>query len=220
MPQGANALVIYRIPIRWTVRGRSGGTRTRCGWALGDPVLTTYHDAEWGVPEHGDRRLFEFLVLEGAQAGLSWLTILKKRANYRRAFDGFDPKKVGRYGTRDIRRLLGDSGVVRNRLKVTSAVRNANALLEVQHEFGSFDRYVWGFVRGAPLQNRWKSLSQIPAKTRESDAMSSELRRRGFSFVGSTICYAFMQAVGIVNDHVVTCFRHERVRRPASSPRA
>ena len=194
-------------------------TVSRCEWAGDNPLLRRYHDVEWGRPEYDDRRLYEFLVLEGAQAGLSWLTILKKREGYRRAFDGFDPGKVARYGAGDVRRLLADGGLVRNRLKIESAIRNAKAVLDVQDEFGSFDKYVWRFVGGSPRGNRWKRLSQIPAKTSESDAMSSDLRRRGFSFVGSTICYAFMQAVGMVNDHVVTCFRHDRVRRPASSRR-
>ena len=193
-------------------------------WALGDPVLTTYHDAEWGVPEHGDRSESgdQHRPVERGVRAEPFVRVEQK------FFPASDAIRVARdarvhheeRNEPDERERTGHSGVVRNRLKVTSAVRNANALLDVQHEFGSFDRYVWGFVRGAPLQNRWKSLSQIPAKTRESDAMSSELRRRGFSFVGSTICYAFMQAVGMVNDHVVTCFRHEGVRRPESSPRA
>ena len=190
---------------------RSG--RTRCGWAADEPLLTVYHDREWGVPEHDDRRLFEFLVLDGAQAGLSWLTVLRKRENYRKAFHGFDPSRVARYGPQDIRRLLADSGIVRNRLKIASAIGNAQAFLDVQKKFGSFEGYVWRFVDGKPKENHWRSMGQIPARTRESDAMSRDLRGGGFSFVGSTICYAFMQAAGMVNDHVVGCFRHEEVAR-------
>lgn len=179
----------------------------RCAWAKGD-LYTVYHDLEWGVPIHDDRRLFEFLILEGAQAGLSWLTILKKREHYRQVFDGFDPAKISRYGLRKLRALLADPGIVRNRLKVESAVRNAKACLAVQNEFGTFDRYVWRFVGGEPLRNHWKSLKEVPARTRESDALSQDLMQRGFKFVGSTICYAFMQAVGMVNDHTRNCFRY------------
>ncbi len=168
-----------------------------------------YHDEEWGVPVHDDRTLFEFLILEGAQAGLSWNTILNKRENYRRAFDGFDPKKVARYDQRKIAKLLADPGIVRNRLKVAASVANAKAFLKVQEEFGSFDRYIWQFVGGKPQVNQRKSLREVPARTPESDAMSKDLLRRGFKFVGSTICYAFMQAVGMVNDHIVDCFRYE-----------
>lgn len=178
----------------------------RCAWAQGDPNIA-YHDHEWGVPVHEDRRLFEFLILEGAQAGLSWIRILKKRDNYRRAFDNFDPRKVARYNSRKIRQLLADPGIVRNRLKIESAVQNARAFLIIQREFGSFDRYVWQFVGGKPRLNRWRSLREIPARTPESDALSKDLRKRGFNFVGSTICYAFMQAVGMVNDHMMDCFR-------------
>jgi len=181
--------------------------RVRCGWAR-DPLSIGYHDAEWGVPQHEDRFLFEFLVLEGAQAGLSWSTILNKRPAYRRAFNRFDPRKVARYDEQKMAELLANDGIVRNRLKIRSAVQNARAFLEVQKEFGSFDRYVWGFVGGRPLQNRRREMSQIPARTAESDAMSRDLQKRGFTFVGSTICYAFMQAVGMVNDHLITCFRH------------
>jgi DNA-3-methyladenine glycosylase I len=170
--------------------------------------MIRYHDAEWGVPAHDDAKLFEFLILEGAQAGLSWETILNKRENYRAAFDGFDAQRVARYDRRKIAQLLKDQGIVRNRLKVASAVRNARELLRVQEEYGSFDRYVWQFVEGRPRVNRWKSLHQVPARTAESDAMSKALKKRGFNFVGSTICYAFMQAVGMVNDHVVQCFRY------------
>ena len=189
-------------------RDRPHVRKTRCGWAADDSTLMEYHDTEWGVPEHDDPKLFEFLLLDGAQAGLSWLTVLKKRENYRRAFNGFDPRRIARYGSKDVRRLLADGGIIRNRLKITSAIRNAQAFLVVQDEYGSFDRYVWRFVDGAPRTNRWRSMAQIPARTRESDAMSADLKGRGFSFVGSTICYAFMQAAGMVNDHVVACFRY------------
>lgn len=179
----------------------------RCAWAKGD-LYIQYHDREWGVPVHDDRRLFEFLILEGAQAGLSWLTILKKREHYRQVFDEFDAAKVARYDPRKLRALLADPGIVRNRLKIESAVQNAKAFLAVQNEFGTFDRYVWRFVGGEPLRNRWKSLKEVPARTRESDALSQDLLQRGFKFVGSTICYAFMQAVGMVNDHTRNCFRY------------
>jgi DNA-3-methyladenine glycosylase I len=180
----------------------------RCGWASGE-LTVRYHDEEWGVPVHDDSTLFEFLILEGAQAGLSWSTILNKRENYRRAFDGFHPQRIARYDRRKIQRLLRDPGIVRNQLKLRAAVENAQAFLRVQQEFSSFDRYIWQFVGGKPRVNRWKSLRQIPARTAESDAMSKDLKRRGFHFVGSTICYAFMQAVGMVNDHVVNCFRYK-----------
>ena len=179
----------------------------RCPWAATD-IYIEYHDREWGVPVHDDRRLFEFLILEGAQAGLSWLTILKKRENYRAAFDDFDPERVARYGGREIKRLLGNAGIVRNRLKIAAAVQNAKAFLSVQEEFGSFDRYVWRFVGGTPRQNCWRSLSDLPARTNESDALSADLKQRGFKFVGTTICYANMQATGMVNDHLVSCPRH------------
>lgn len=189
---------------------------TKCGWALGDRLLEEYHDTEWGVPAHDDRRLFEYLVLDGAQAGLSWLTVLRKRENYRRAFGGFDPERVARFGAKDVRRLMADEGIIRNRQKVAGAIQNAKAFLAVQEEFGSFDAHAWSFVGGATRENRWRSMRQIPAKTKESDPMSADLRTRGFTFVGSTICYAFMQAAGMVNDHVVSCFRHEEVRRTHS----
>ena len=184
----------------------------RCPWPTTELYLA-YHDTEWGVPLHDDRLLFEFLVLEGAQAGLSWLTILNKRENYRRAFDGFDPAKVARYGARKIAALLVDPGIVRNRLKITSAIRNAQAFLAVQREFGSFDRYIWRFTGGRPIQNVWRTLKQVPARTPESDAMSRDLRERGFTFVGSTICYSHMQATGMDNDHLVTCPRHAACAR-------
>ena len=182
----------------------------RCAWARSELAIR-YHDEEWGVPVHEDGKLFEFLILEGAQAGLSWETILNKRENYRAAFDGFDAQRVARYDRRKIAQLLKNPGIVRNRLKIASAVRNAQALLRVQEEdeFGSFDRYVWQFVDGRPRVNSWSASSRVPARTAESDAMSKALKKRGFSFVGSTICYAFMQAVGMVNDHAVECFRHD-----------
>lgn len=179
----------------------------RCDWAGSDPLYLAYHDSEWGVPVHDDRLLFEFLVLEGAQAGLSWLTILRKRDGYRRAFAGLDPAKVARFGARQTTRLLADPGIVRNRQKVASAIGNAAAFLAVREEFGSFAAYQWSFVGGAPRQNAWRSITEIPAQTPESVAMSKDLVRRGFRFVGPTICYAHMQAVGMVNDHLVSCFR-------------
>ncbi len=182
-------------------------SRKRCEWAGSDPAMRAYHDREWGRPVHDDRVLFEFLTLEGAQAGLSWSTILRKREAYRRAFAQFDPAAVARYGKRQVRQLMGDPGIVRNRLKIESAVSNAKALLRVQEEFGSFDRYIWRFVGGKPLRRRRRSLRDVPATTPESDAMSEDLRERGFRFVGSTICYAFMQACGLVDDHVTGCYR-------------
>ncbi|OFX14930.1 MAG: DNA-3-methyladenine glycosylase [Armatimonadetes bacterium RBG_19FT_COMBO_69_19] len=185
--------------------------RIRCSWALGSALMTTYHDEEWGVPCHDDRTLFEFLILEGMQAGLSWDTVLRKRDNFRAAFDGFDPRKVARYGAADIRRLMRDEGIIRNRAKIDAAIGNAKACLQVQGEFGSFDRFIWQFVDGRPLQGRRRRLQDIPANTDDSVAMSKELRRRGFRFVGPTICYAFMQAVGLVNDHLVDCFRCRRL---------
>jgi DNA-3-methyladenine glycosylase I len=181
--------------------------RPRCPWARNELALL-YHDQEWGVPVHDDRRLFEFLVLEGAQAGLSWDTILRKRENYRKAFALFDPKLVARFDQRKIGQLLEDPGIVRNRLKIVSAVQNAQALMKVAAEFGSFDRYLWQFVGGKPRLNAWKESRQVPARTPQSDTMSKDLRCRGFKFVGSTICYAFMQAVGMVNDHLISCFRY------------
>jgi DNA-3-methyladenine glycosylase I len=182
----------------------------RCDWATNELAIQ-YHDREWGVPCHDDRVLFEFLVLEGAQAGLSWDTILKKRDNYRAAFDGFDPQKIARYNQRRLDALMRNEGIIRNRLKIASAVKNAKAFLELQTEFGSFDRYVWQFVDGKPRINVRKHLRDVPAQTAESDAMSKDLKKRSFTFVGSTICYAFMQAVGMVNDHIVTCFRYGEV---------
>lgn len=183
----------------------------RCGWVGGDPLYRTYHDREWGVPVHDDRRLFEFLILEGAQAGLSWITILRKRDAYRAAFAGFDPKAVAGFDGAKIAELLANPGIVRNRLKVESAITNARSFLRIQEEFGSFDDYQWRFVGGRPLRNAWRSITEIPACTPASDAMSLDLKRRGFRFVGSTICYAHMQAVGMVNDHTVDCFRWREV---------
>ena len=182
----------------------------RCEWALGDPALLAYHDAEWGVPEHDDRKLFEFLVLEGAQAGLSWLTVLKKREAFRKAFDGFDPVKVAQYDSRKVRTLLADAGIIRNRAKIAAAIENAKAFLIVEKEFGSFDAYIWRFAGRGPKPSRRKTLKQIPARTKESDEMSEDLKSRGFKFVGSTICYAYMQAVGMVNDHLTDCFRSDQ----------
>jgi DNA-3-methyladenine glycosylase I len=187
--------------------------KKRCGWSGTDPLYVTYHDEEWGVPVHDDRVLFEFLVLEGAQAGLSWITILRKRAAYRLAFDRFDPRKVARYDKRKVAALLADSGIVRNRAKIESAIKNAKAFLEVQAEFGSFDAYQWRFVDGRPVQNRWRAMREIPPRSAQSDALSKDLKSRGFNFVGSTIVYAHMQAVGMVNDHVVDCFRHREVAK-------
>ncbi len=186
--------------------------KRRCEWAGSDPLYLDYHDHEWGVPAHEDRRLFEMLILEGAQAGLSWITILKKREAYRQAFDDFDPQKVSNYSEDRIRQLLKNPGIVRNRLKIQAAVHNAKAFLRVIAEFGSFDKYIWQFVGHRPIQNHRKRLQDIPSQTAESDAMSKDLKKRGFKFVGSTICYAFMQAVGMVNDHVLNCFRHSQIR--------
>lgn len=185
--------------------------QSRCAWPKNDLAIR-YHDEEWGVPLHDDVRFFEFIVLDGAQAGLSWDTILRKREAYRAAFDGFDPRVVADYGERKIKQLLSNPGIVRNRLKVASAIRNAKAFLEVQAEFGTFDAYIWGFVGGRPKVNSWKSPKEIPTRTAESDAMSKDLKKRGFNFVGTTICYAFMQAAGLVNDHTVDCFRHRELR--------
>ncbi len=183
----------------------------RCAWAGSDPLYVAYHDQEWGVPVHDDRLLFEFLILEGMQAGLSWATILKKRENFRKAFDGFNPEQVARYGDEKVAALLGDAGIVRNRLKVAATIQNARNFLDVQRESGSFDAYIWQFTGGKTIKNSWRTLAEIPAHTLESDLMSKDLIRRGFKFVGSTICYAFMQAVGIVNDHLVDCFRYDQV---------
>lgn len=186
--------------------------RIRCHWAANE-LNIPYHDQEWGVPVHDDRKLFEFLILEGAQAGLSWDTILKKRARYLEVFDGFDPEKVARYDKKKVRMLLADPGIIRNRMKIDSSISNARALLKVRNEFASFHSYIWRFVDGRPKQNAWKTHKRVPAKTNESDTMSKDLQKRGFRFVGSTICYAFMQAVGMVNDHVVSCFRYAQLNR-------
>jgi DNA-3-methyladenine glycosylase I len=192
----------------------------RCEWCGDDPSYISYHDLEWGVPAHDDVHLYEMLVLEGAQAGLSWLTILRKRENYRKAFARFEPEVVAAYSEDDVQRLLADAGIVRNRLKIESAVRNARAFLNVQEEYGSFDSYIWRYVDHSPLQSSWSSLAEVPARTEHSDAMSKDLKRRGFNFVGSTICYAFMQAVGMVNDHTVYCYRHDEIRRLAQKERS
>lgn len=188
---------------------RTADSLKRCAWATPtDPLYLDYHDTEWGVPVHDERRWFEFLILEGAQAGLSWSTILHKRENYRQAFAGFDPARVARFTARDVAKLLKNEGIVRNRLKINSAVVNANAFLAVQDEFSGFDAYIWRFVGGKPLRNTWRSMAQVPVRTEISDAMSKDLKKRGFKFVGSTICYAFMQATGLVNDHIMSCHRY------------
>jgi len=192
-------------------------TLPRCGWATSDPLYLAYHDEEWGVPVHDDRRLFEMLILEGAQAGLSWITILKRREGYRRAFEGFDPERIARYGKKDVNRLLADTGIIRNRAKVEATIKNAQAYLALAAEAGSLDRFLWQFVGGAPKVNRWRALKEIPAETPESKALSKELKRRGFGFVGSTICYAFMQAVGMVDDHVLSCFKRQGARRHSTA---
>jgi DNA-3-methyladenine glycosylase I len=184
----------------------------RCGWADKGELEQSYHDNEWGVEIHDDRRLFEFLVLEGAQAGLSWSTILRRRAGYRRAFDNFDARKISKYSENTVSRLLTNSAIIRNRLKINATITNASAFLKVQKEFGSFDKYIWQFVNGRPVRNRWKRITDIPSSTPESDAMSKDLIKRGFKFAGTTICYAFMQAVGMVNDHVVDCFRYKELK--------
>lgn len=186
--------------------------KKRCDWCGDNPLDIAYHDEEWGVPVHDDRTLFEFLILEGAQAGLSWQTILKKREGYRKAFDGFHFRKIASYNDTDTERLLNDSGIVRNRLKIQSAVKNAQATLAAIEEFGSFDAFLWRYVDGEPIQNEWKSMAEVPAKTSLSDTMSKDLKKRGFNFVGSTICYAFMQATGMVNDHTTDCFRYKEIR--------
>jgi DNA-3-methyladenine glycosylase I len=185
----------------------------RCGWSLGHPSMIAYHDTEWGVPVHDDRKLFEFLVLDAAQAGLSWRTVLLKRENYRKAFDNFDAEKVARYTEKRVAKLLQNPGIIRNRLKVRSAVTNARAMLKVRDEFSSLDHYLWQFIDGQPHINCFQSMKQIPATSKESDAMSKDMKQRGFTFCGSTICYAFMQAAGLVNDHIVTCFRHREVQK-------
>jgi DNA-3-methyladenine glycosylase I len=185
--------------------------KQRCNWAGSDPIYIAYHDTEWGVPLHDDRRLFEFLILEGVQAGLSWLTILKKRLNYTKAFDNFNPHKVAAFNTRKVEELISNAGIIRNRLKIEAAIQNAKSFLAVQQEFGSFDKYIWQFVGGKTLKNSWQTTAEVPAQSEASAAMSSDLKRRGFKFVGPTICYAFMQATGLVNDHMVDCFRYKEV---------
>ncbi len=190
--------------------------KKRCQWCEVNDRMRAYHDREWGVPVHNDRKLFEFMLLDAFQAGLSWSTILDKRRNFKAAFDNFDPEKIARYDKRKVAHLLRDAGIVRNRLKIEAAINNARAFLKVKKEFGTFDKFIWQFVGGRPRQNRFRNMRQIPANTRQSDAMSRELKRRGFKFVGSTICYAFMQAAGMVNDHVISCFRHPIVRKLGS----
>ena len=185
--------------------------KTRCGWSTTDPLYINYHDSEWGVSVHDDRLLFEFLILEGAQAGLSWITVLRKRENYREAFDNFDPAKVAGYSGKKIEKLLNNEGIIRNRLKIGAAVQNAKSFLNIQEEFGSFDKYIWQFVNGKPKINKWKNLKDIPPRTLESDLMSRDLKKRGFKFTGTTICYAFMQATGMVNDHLLNCFRYKEL---------
>lgn len=185
--------------------------KTRCPWVNQDQLMIEYHDKEWGVPVHDENKLFEFLILEGAQAGLTWITILKKRENYRKAFDDFDPEKIAKYGNKKIDELLQNSGIVRNKLKIRSAITNANAFLDIQREFGSFDSYIWGFVGGKQVNNKWKKIDEIPAYSDEAVKMSVDLKKRGFKFVGPTICYAFMQAVGMVNDHIIGCYRHSEL---------
>ena len=183
----------------------------RCEWASNNRLMEEYHDKEWGIPIHNDRKLFEFLILEGAQAGLTWLTVLQKRENYRKAFDEFDADKIAKYGDAKIKKLLSNGGIIRNKLKIAATVQNAKAFLEIQKEFGSFDKYIWQFANHRQKKNSWKSLKQLPSKTKESDEMGKDLKKRGFNFVGSTICYAFMQAVGMVNDHTTSCFRYKKV---------
>jgi DNA-3-methyladenine glycosylase I len=206
------------MPWRSNARTKLSALLKRCPWPQTELDIA-YHDQEWGVPQHDDRVLFEFLILEGAQAGLSWSTILKKRDNYRAAFDQFDARAIARYDQRKVKQLLANPGIVRNRLKVAAAIQNAQAFLAVQKEFGAFDAYLWQFVGGRPKQNAWRSSDRVPPCTAESDAMSQDLKRRGFKFVGSTICYAYMQAVGLVNDHAVDCFRHAQVAKREVKPR-
>lgn len=198
------------LPVNMAVRPRKR-MKMRCGWCGVNPLYVAYHDDEWGVPVHDDRRLFEMLIMEGAQAGLSWLTILKKRENYRKALHDFDYERIASYTPRDVRRLLGDAGIVRNRLKVESTVKNARETMVIIEEFGSLNSFLWRYVDGIPVQNKWKAVAEIPPKTLLSDAMSRDLKKRGFNFVGSTICYAFMQAVGMVNDHTTDCFRYKEI---------
>ena len=186
---------------------------TRCAWGTTDPQMIEYHDTEWGVPVHDDRKLFEFLVLDAFQAGVSWSIVLHKRENFRRAFHNFDAKRIAKYNAQDVKRLLGDAGIIRNHLKIAATINNAQRFLEIRKEFGSFDKYIWAFVGGKPIVNKFKTIKQIPATGKESDALSADLKARGFKFVGSTICYAFMQAAGLVNDHTTNCFRYRQVNR-------
>ncbi|MGK0298052.1 MAG: DNA-3-methyladenine glycosylase I [Gammaproteobacteria bacterium] len=185
----------------------------RCEWSGNNPLYVKYHDKEWGVPVHNDKKLFEFIILEGAQAGLSWLTVLKKRAAYRKAFDKFNFEKIAKYKETKIKSLMSDAGIIRNRMKIDSAVRNANAFIQIREEFGTFNKYIWSFVNGKPIQNKWKSMRELPAKTELSDTISSDLKKRGFNFVGSTIVYAYMQATGMVNDHETCCFRYAEIKK-------
>ena len=194
--------------------------KKRCEWCGSDPLYLAYHDNEWGVPVHHDRRLFEMLILEGAQAGLSWLTILKKRENYRKAFQAFDYQKIAMFSQGDIKRLLADSGIVRNRLKIEAVIKNARGVLDIREEFGTLESFLWRYVDGVPLQNVWRSIAELPRRTAQSDAMSKDLKQRGFNFVGSTICYAFMQAVGMVNDHTTDCFRHKDIKELAQQDKS
>ena len=187
--------------------------KKRCEWCGSDPLYLAYHDEEWGLPVHDDNLLFEFLILEGAQAGLSWLTVLKKREHYRKAFDAFDPNKIAEYTHHDIDRLMADAGIVRNRLKIESAIKNAQGVLEIQKEFGSFDAYLWAYVGGTTIQNEWQTLADVPVKTQIAEQMSKDLKKRGFNFVGPTICYAFIQAIGMVNDHTTDCFRYSELKK-------
>ena len=187
--------------------------KKRCEWCGTDPLYVKYHDEEWGVPVHDDKKHFEMIILDGAQAGLSWLTVLRKRENYRKAFSDFDPAKVARYTEKKIEKLLNNPGIIRNKLKINSAITNARAFLKVQEEFGSFDKYIWQFVNYKPIINKWKSIDELPATSKESDGMSKDMKKRGFKFVGSTICYAYMQAAGMVNDHIVSCFRYKEVMK-------
>ncbi len=197
-------------------QAKAAGPAKRCPWPEGNEQMICYHDTEWGMPLHDDRKLFEFLVLDAFQAGLSWAIVLKKREGFRKAFDSFDAHKVARYDARKVKALLADAGIIRNRMKIEATIANARAFLAVQREFGSFDRYIWQFTGGRAKKNRWRTLKQLPARSPESDAMSKALKERGFRFVGSTICYAFMQAAGMVNDHLVGCFRHSQVQRAGS----
>ena len=194
--------------------------KKRCEWCGSDPLYVAYHDNEWGLPVHDDRRLFEMLILEGAQAGLSWLTILRKRENYRKAFQAFDYQKIAMFSQGDIKRLLADSGIVRNRLKIEAAIKNARGVLDIREEFGTLESFLWRYVDGVPLQNVWRSIAELPNRTAQSDAMSKDLKQRGFNFVGSTICYAFMQAVGMVNDHTTDCFRHKDIKELAQQDKS